>query len=440
MNKSKKAGLLSTIFMGLGQIVVNKEYIKGLIFAFIQIIALINFNFFVKGIYGIITLGEVTGYTQENIRLNDHSIFLLIDGIIVGLILVILVFTYISNISDAIIQGRKLDLGGKPPTFKEFVKRFWDRAFPYIMSTPAIIGIMFFVLLPILFGLFIAFTNYSSPDHIPPAKLIDWVGFKNLLDLIRLPMWNKTFMGIFTWTFIWAVAATITTFFGGLFVAVLINSKSVKYKRFWRTIYILPYAIPGLISLLIFKNMFNGQFGPVNLTLKEIGFMDPYFGVIKDNIGWLSDAFTAKITVVLVNLWLGFPYFMALLTGIMTSISEEIYEAAEIDGASKFQKFKAITLPMVVIATTPLIVMSFAHNFNNFGVIYFLTGGGPTSVYDPGSGAGATDILITWIYKLTYEKQYYNIASLMSLLIFMIIGAFSAYNFTRTKAFKDDEF
>lgn len=440
VNKSKKAGLLSFLFMGLGQIVINKEYIKGIIFALLEVLILVKIKFFVKGIYGLITLGEVTGYSQKYIKYNDHSIFLMIDGIIVALILIIVIFIYITNVLDAINQGKKLDKGMKSQSFKYFIKHFWDKAFPYIMSTPATIGIMFFVLLPIVFGMLIAFTNYSSPEHIPPANLVDWVGFKNFTDMIKLPMWNKTFIGIFIWTFIWALLATITVFFGGFFVALLINHSGVKYKKMWRTIYILPYAIPGLISLLIFRNMFNGQFGPVNLFLKEIGIIDPYFGVLKNNVGWLSDSTTAKATVLLVNIWLGFPYFMALLTGVMTSIPTEIYKAAEIDGASKFQQFKSITLPMVVIATTPLIIMSFAANFNNFNVIYFLTEGGPTGVYDPASGAGATDILITWIYKLTYNKQTYNIAALMSLLIFMIIGVFSAYNFTRTRAFKDDEF
>ncbi|MCT4543221.1 MAG: sugar ABC transporter permease [Vallitalea sp.] len=440
MNKSKKAGLLSTLFMGLGQILVNKEYIKGIIFSCIELIVLVNIKFFIKGISGLISLGEVTGYTGKNIKLNDHSIFMLIDGIIVLIICLLFIIIYIINIREAIHQGRKLDQGLESPSFKLFIRSFWDRSFPYIMSTPAFVGITFFVLLPILFGMCIAFTNYSSPDHVPPGNLVDWVGLQNLFDMIRLPMWNNTFIGIFTWTFIWAIISTASVFFGGLFVALLINSSGIKYKKLWRTIYILPYAIPSLISLLIFRNMFNGQFGPINLTLKEIGFIDSYFGIVKNNIGWLSDPTTAKITIILVNFWLGFPYFMALLTGIMTSIPHELYEAAEIDGANKFKKFKSITLPMVVISTTPLIIMSFAANFNNFNVIYFLTDGGPTGVYDPASGAGATDILITWIYKLTYDNQNYNIAALMSLLIFIIIGTFSVYNFTRTKAFKDDEF
>jgi arabinogalactan oligomer/maltooligosaccharide transport system permease protein len=305
---------------------------------------------------------------------------------------------------------------------------------------PAIVLVIFFVVMPILFGIALAFTNYGFPNYLPQKNLVSWVGFENVTKIIKLPMWNDAFIGIFTWTLIWAVMATFTCFAGGLLVAILLNNKLVKYKKFWRTIFILPYSVPGLISLLVWSNMLNGQFGPINLTLKQFGIIDPYFGVLKSNIGWLSDPLTARITVILVNLWLGFPYFMALLTGIMTSISSEMYEAAYIDGATKFQKFRYITLPMVLLATTPLIIMSFSHNFNNFGAIYFLTSGGPSGVYNPAVGAGATDILITWIYKLTLEKQAYNIAALMSLIIFIIIGGFSLYNFRNTKAFKDDEF
>jgi arabinogalactan oligomer/maltooligosaccharide transport system permease protein len=426
--------------MGLGQITVNKEYMKGIIFAVIEIVALLNFKFFTSGIRGLATLGRVTGYPVEEVAKSDHSIRLLIVGIMSSILLGIIVISYIFNILDAIHSGKKLDRGFSLPNFKRFMKDFWDKAFPYIMMAPALILVVFFVLMPIIFGIALAFTNYGFPNNLPQKNLVSWVGFGNISKIVKLPMWNNAFVGIFSWTVIWAVLATFTCFSGGLLVALLLNSKFVKYKKFWRTIFILPYSVPGLISLLVWSNMLNGQFGPINMTLKQFGIIDTYFGVLKTNIGWLSDPLTARITVILVNLWLGFPYFMALLTGIMTSISEEMYEAAEIDGATNIQKFRFITLPMVIIATTPLIIMSFSANFNNFGAIYFLTQGGPSGTYNPAVNAGATDILITWIYKLTIDKQMYNIAALMSLIIFIIIGGFSFYNFKNTKAFKDDEF
>lgn len=437
MNKSKKAGILSTLFMGLGQIVINKEYIKGFIFIIIEALVIVKYQFFIKGIKGLITLGTVTGYTQQNIKLNDHSIFMMVDGFITLLILIVVVFVYIANIKDAIIQGYRLDQGYSVETFRKFISRFWYKSFPYIMSTPAIIGIMFFILLPILFGIAIAFTNYSSPNNIPPANLVDWVGLQNIKDMIRLPMWNRTFAGVLSWTLIWALSTTFLNFFAGLFVALFINSKAVKYKKIWRIIYFLPYSVPALISLLVFRNLLNGQFGPINLTLKQLGLIGSYFSLIKDNIGWLSSPLIARFTVLFVSVLLGFPYFMALSTGVMTSIPEELYEAANIDGANGFQKFKNITFPMVFVATAPLLILTFAFNFNNFNAIYFLTEGGPPGVYDPGSAAGTTDILITWIYNLTMDRQNYSIAALMTLLVFIIVGLLAAYSFSRTRAFKE---
>jgi arabinogalactan oligomer/maltooligosaccharide transport system permease protein len=437
MNKSKKAGILSTLFMGLGQIVINKEYIKGFIFIIIEALVIVKYQFFIKGIKGLITLGTVTGYTQQNIKLNDHSIFMMVDGFITLLILIVVVFVYIANIKDAIIQGYRLDQGYPVETFRKFISRFWYKSFPYIMSTPAIIGIMFFILLPILFGIAIAFTNYSSPNNIPPANLVDWVGLQNIKDMIRLPMWNRTFAGVLSWTLIWALSTTFLNFFAGLFVALFINSKAVKYKKIWRIIYFLPYSVPALISLLVFRNLLNGQFGPINLTLKQLGLIGSYFSLIKGNIGWLSSPLIARFTVLFVSVLLGFPYFMALSTGVMTSIPEELYEAANIDGANGFQKFKNITFPMVFVATAPLLILTFTFNFNNFNAIYFLTEGGPPGVYDPGSAAGTTDILITWIYNLTMDRQNYSIAALMTLLVFIIVGLLAAYSFSRTRAFKE---
>ncbi len=420
----RKAAILSALLMGVGQ-VYNKEWIKAIFFGVIGIVSIIAIPYFHHGLWGIITLGEVPGPH------NDHSIVLMIQGLISILVLLILVTLYILNIRDAWKTGRLRDQGEEVPAFKKYISQLWDESFPYIMLSPAVLGIMFFVLLPILFGICIAFTNYSMPHHIPPKNLVDWVGFENFINIAKMPMWSNTFLGVATWTVIFAILATTLNFFGGLFVAALINSRYVHFKKFWRSIYILPYAVPAMISQLIFRNMFNGQFGPINMALKE-------WGIIKNNIPWLSDPFLAKVTILIINIWLGFPYFMALMTGIMTSISKEIYEAADIDGASSRQKFNSITLPMVLYSTAPLLIMSFSFNFNNFGLIYFLTDGGPTGKYPAGSGAGATDILISWVYKLTLNTQQYHMASVMSLIIFVVIGSIAAYNYTRTKSFKEE--
>lgn len=430
MKKSIKAGILSAIVWGAGQF-YNKQFLKGMIFLAIQAIVGINYKYFYNGLWGIVTLGETPTVLVDGKAIHgDNSIILLVKGIICLLILLIIAVLYVLNIRDAVSTGKMRDEGRQLPGVGEFLKQLWDKSFAYIMLLPSIIFILFLVVLPLIFGFCVAFTNYSSPDHLPPAKLVDWVGFENFKNIFRLPMWNQTFFGVLGWTVIWAIVSTGTCFFGGLIIAVLVNSKRVKFKKFWRTIYILPWAIPGMISLLIFRNMFNGQFGPINQMLRQYGF-------IQQNIPWLSDPNMAKLTIVLVNLWLGFPYFMALMSSVMTSIDKSLYEAARIDGATSFQEFWRITLPLVLYSTAPLLIMSFAGNFNNFNVIYFLTEGNP--INPSYKFAGHTDILITWIYKMTLNNRQFSMASVMSILIFLLIGSISAWNFLRTKSFREED-
>lgn len=430
MKKSTTAGILSAIVWGAGQF-YNRQYLKGIMFLIIQFIVFLNYQYFYNGLWGLITLGETPTRIEGGIAIHgDNSIILMVKGIICLLVLVIVLVLYVLNIRDAIKTGELRNKGEKLPSTIESFKQLWDKSFAYIMLIPAALFVLFLVVLPLIFGFCVAFTNYSAPDHLPPAKLVDWVGFENFKNIFRLPMWNQTFLGVLTWTVIWAVVSTTTCFFGGLLVAVLINSKRVKFKKFWRTIYILPWAMPGMISLLIFRNLFNGQFGPINRLLRE-------YGLIQQNIPWLSDPTLAKVTIILVNLWLGFPYFMALMTSVMTSIDKELYEAARIDGANASDEFWKITLPLVLYSTAPLLIMSFAHNFNNFNVIYFLTEGNP--INPAYKFAGHTDILITWIYKMTLNNKQFNMASVMSILIFLLIGSISAWNFLRTKSFKEED-
>lgn len=178
------------------------------------------------------------------------------------------------------------------------------------------------------------------------------------------------------------------------------------------------------------RNLFNGQFGPINNMLID-------FGMIDNPIYWLSDPLLAKITIVVVNIWFGFPYWMVLMSGVMTSIDKELFEAADVDGANDKQKFMKVTLPIILFSTAPLLIMSFAANFNNFNMIYLLTEGGPANpTYQY---AGSTDILISWIYKMTLEHRQYAMASVVSILVFLVIATLSIWNFRRTKAFKEED-
>ena len=301
--------------------------------------------------------------------------------------------------------------------------------------------IAIFTLIPLLFSMLIAFTNYSSPDHIPPKNLVDWVGFSNFTTMFSKNIggnWPKAFARVAGWTLLWAVLSTFTCFFVGFMFAVILRDKRIQFPKFYRTIFILPYAIPQMLSLFVWANLLNGTFGPINRTLQ-------YWHIIQQGIPWLSNPTVAKLTLVLVNIWIGFPYSMILTTSSMTAISQAQYEAAQIDGASRWQQFIHITLPLVMYQLKPTLIMQFAGNINNFGAVFFLTSGGPNLMFGTNNltistQAGSTDLLISWIYKLTMNTpNQYQLASVLSILVFIVLVPFALYNFTHTKAFKDGE-
>jgi len=454
MKKPTLAAVLSAIVWGSGQ-VYNKQWFKGAFFFLFQIllvgIELLTGNyfsgafsfresgFFIKGLWGAITLGTQTSTLTENgLTPGDHSIMLLIQGIISTVILAVFVIIWYINIKDAYTTAKNFNESGKVMSSKEWFLHTWEHAFEYIVIIPSGFMLLLFSFMPIIFAFLVGFTNYNK-SHLPPSTLVDWVGLDNFLYLFSMGgetgagnQWFTTFWNVFIWTVIFAVISTTAPFFLGLFQAVILNNKRVVGKKMWRSILILPWALPAMISQLNFQQLFNGQFGPINQYLLQAGIID-------SPIYWLTDSsnpWIPRFTILGIGLWLGFPYFMALMSGIMTSISRDIYEAAEVDGASEGQQFWRITLPLVLASTAPLLVMSFASNFNNFGLIYFLTQGGPVNpdyLY-----AGHTDILISWIYKLTMNDKMYNMASVLSILIFLVLGSISAINFMRTAAFKEE--
>lgn len=423
------ATILSILSMGLGQI-YNRQFIKGLLFLAFEAFGIIYFiNNLRDALWGIVTLGDTPRMLVKGKWVDgDHSIFIMIQSLITLLFLVVFLIVYVMNIRDARKIGTEREKGKVPNNFIQSIRYVLDYKFAVaFLSIPAI-GILFFTVMPIIFMVMLAFTNYSAPNHIPPRMLVDWVGFGTFKNLVALKTWSHTFYGVLTWTIIWAVLSTVTTYFGGLLVALLINQKGIRFKGVWRTILIIPYAIPQLISLLVMRNMFNGQFGPVNQYLG-------YFGL--GRIPWLTDPTWAKVTVILVNMWVGIPVSMLLILGVLTTIPKDMYEAAEVDGATGFQKFKIVTLPMVLFTTAPTLITQFAGNINNFNAIFLLTGGDP--VKGDYQYAGATDLLVTWLYKLTLNQNKYNMASAVGIIIFIIIAAFSIYNYRRTKSFKEED-
>lgn len=445
-----------------------------------------NRGFFIRGLWGLITLGEspqrtvhahtsfgfflpsspTENYEARSVEIaGHHSTQLMLRGIISTLLLLYFIVIWLWNIRDAYKTALEIRKTRKVPSQRTYFKQIYEGSFEYIVLMPALFLITFIAIMPILFGMFVAFTNYTA-ENIPPGQLISWVGLDNFKAIFTLSRdggmpFGTMFFRVFSWTVIWAVFATFTCFFGGFIQAVILNNNRVVFRKAWRGLLILPWAIPALISQMIFRVMFSDRgyinsvlndtfvydllhrFGMLGRTFSEAGTglsRLTYFG--NENIQWITNEanpWFVRSFLIILNIWLGFPFFMALMSGVMTSINKSLYEAAAIDGATGFQQFRFITMPLVLVATSPLLIMTFAMNFNNFGVIYFITGGGPGGSFST-AYAGHTDILISWIYKLTTDQniRWYSMASVFSILIFLIIGTISAWNFTRTRAFKED--
>jgi len=276
-------------------------------------------------------------------------------------------------------------------------------------------------LIPNLYSLYLSFTNYSLMHF----QKYEFVGFRNFIRVLsgsQLELFGKVFL----WTLIWATISVAGMVTIGMLLALPLNNKNLKGRNFYRTLFIVPWAIPAFITVLMWQGILNSDMGAVNLILTQ------FFHIPK--VPWLSDPAWAKVAVLIVNIWLGFPFMMSICLGALQAIPNELYEAASVDGASPSTQFFSITIPLLRNAMLPVLISSFAFNFNQFGSIYLLTGGGPALV---GSKAGATDILITYSYKLAFNQFRFGLACAYAVFIFIIIAALSSVNFKMTGAFKD---
>ena len=264
------------------------------------------------------------------------------------------------------------------------------------------------------------YANSQNPEEVLQPGWRSPIWFSHYLDLVKDESVRRPLFTVFIWTVAFAFLTVLTQFALGLLIAVAMN-KQIRGRRVYRSIFILPYAMPSIMSILIWGGMFNTEFGAINALRGT-------------DIAWLQNATFARIAVILVNLWLGFPYFYLITSGAMQGIPSELSEAAAIDGASPRQVFNRITLPLLLKIVTPLLIASFAFNFNNFNLIYLLTGGGPRNDLD-GQVAGATDILISYTYRIAFGTniQDLGLASAISVIIFVIIATISLYGVRKSK-------
>ncbi|MFB9237247.1 ABC transporter permease subunit [Plantactinospora siamensis] len=246
------------------------------------------------------------------------------------------------------------------------------------------------------------------------------VGLSNFTRVVTDREVSGPFLSALVWNLIFALGSTGGTFVLGMICALALNSPRIRGRNLYRVLLILPYAMPSFAMLLVWRDMFNRDFGLINNM----------FGI---DVDWFGGNLTARIAVILVQLWLGYPYMFLVATGALQAIPRELTEASSVDGATPWQSFKRVTLPLLLVALSPLLISSFAFNFNNFNAIYLTSEGGPFPPDNP--TVGATDLLITYTYRLAFGAQgaQYGYAAAVSIFIFALVAVISAVSFRRTR-------
>lgn len=361
---------------------------------------------------------------------GDNSMLILLWGVVTCVITAaVVVLWYVSIMSGESARAAQAS-GKKAPTLMEDLRSLLDGNIHLLLLAIPVSGLVIFTVMPLIYMVLMAFTNYDS-SHQPPGNLFTWVGLTNFKMLISsTDKLSSTFWPVLGWTAVWGFTATFSCYFGGIFLAILINSKGIGMKKVWRTIFVTTMAIPSFISLLVVATML-GERGIINVLLQQWGFTTKA-------LPFLSDANWARVTVIVVNMWVGIPITMLMVTGILMNIPAELYESARIDGANPVVQFVKITFPYMWFVTTPYLISNLIGNFNNFGPIYFLTGGAPMTL-DYFKGAGKTDLLVTWLYKLTRDSKDFNLAATIGIIIFIVSATFSLISYANSNALKQEE-
>lgn len=297
------------------------------------------------------------------------------------------------------------------------------RAWPWIV--PGIAAMMITTIIPALLTVGVSFTNLSV------GRRRDWevVGPDNYSRVLG-GVDAGAFAGVFGWNVVYAVAVTVLAATIGLLLAVALNDKMIVERSFYRALLVLPWALPSVLTAVVWASLLNGSYGPVNQLLGEVG-LGP--------VPWLTDPTWARVAAIVVSVWMSFPFMMTAFLGALQSIPADVIEAARVDGASSRRVLLRITVPMLGIAVRPLLVAAFAMQMNNFGVIFLLTGGGP--VTNPTGTPGATDILVTYLYKIAFVgvDQNYGLASAVSVLLFAVVGGLTVLSAWAIGATREEE-
>lgn len=427
---------LSCLIMGLGNFVAG-QIVKGVLFLAIE--AAFIYYMYTNGLYWLYMLPSLGDTATSEVWSDELGVYVYVQGdnsqqillFAVATIAIIIAFViaWQSSVRSGYMGLMVKKNGEKAPSIKTDLKSLLDENIHKLLMLPPFAMIAIFTMIPLVYMMLMAFTNYSAVgDHL---ILFDWVGLQNFKALFDSgSAIGKQFGSVLLWTLIWAFFATFLNFFLGTFMAIIINRKTTRCKGLWRTILSLTIAVPQFVSLMIIRNMFKDN-GAVNTLFQSLGILAQ--GQVYP---WMTDATWARILLIVINLWVGIPYTVMQVTGILQNIPEDQYEAARIDGASVVQQFIYVTLPYMIFVLTPYIITQFTGNINNFNIIYLLTGGGPTYV---GDSAGQTDLLVTWLYKLSIDKQQFNMGAVIGIFTFIVLAVVALVTYRNSGSYKNEE-
>ena len=441
--------LMGTGHMGRGQVVRGIFYFL-IEAAFILYMVFFGGNYLVMCLENMFTGGNV-GRVETHVSPEwdadlgeypviegDNSFLIILYGILTMLLVGFFAYFYFKSVRESYELEQCKIIGRKPDGFKKDAGQFLDSKFHLTLLSAPMVGLLMFTVIPLITMILIAFTNYDA-GHEVPQHLFQWVGFDNFKNLFSGgSKLGATFWRVLGWTLLWAVLATFTSYFFGMLLAMLINKKGIKFKKLYRTLFVTTIAVPQFVSLLIMSKMLDtgggimGSGGGIITQLIE--------KVFDYHLKFGIDIQTTRICIVLVNMWIGVPYSMLMCSGILMNIPQDLYESARIDGASPARMFFKITLPYMLFVTGPYLITQFIGNINNFNVIFLLSGGGPGDLMLYTDGAKGTDLLVTWLYKLSLgTDRNYKLASVIGILVFIISAVFSLVVYNKSTAVKGED-
>ena len=426
----------SCLIMGLANIAAG-QFIMGLLFLAIEI-GVIAFLVIPNGGFYWISMLPSLGWREQEKVFNeetfvyeyvpgDQSQLILLYGVASLCIIALFVVLWRASIRSGYKALSVKKAGKHVPTFVDSVKSLFDENVHKLLMFLPTACLAIFTILPLFYMMSMAFTNYSKEgDHL---VLFDWVGLKNFIAIFdSTSAIGKQFGSVLTWTLVWAFFATFLNFIFGTIVAIIINRPTIKCKGLFRGCLSMTIAVPQFVSLMVIRSMMQPE-GIINRMLLSAGW-------ISERLPFLTNATWARVLVIIVNLWVGIPYTIMSVTGILKNIPAEQYEAARIDGANPVQQFINITMPYMIFVMTPTLITTFTGNINNFNVIYLLTRGEPMYV---GNTAGETDLLVTWLYKLSVDQQKYNLAAVIGIFTFVVLSVVSLITYRSSGSYKDEE-